>query len=121
MHDLLKDLFEEITFWDLRATKMNVQPAGRGLYRVTLQVEAQKLKGNALGKEKPVPMHDTIDVAVFDAEGKTLYRQQHRIRSGTQTIIVTVSRPPARAAIDPDHALLDREPDDNSVEVAGGS
>jgi hypothetical protein len=117
MHDLLKDLFEEITFWDLRAKKLDVQPAGRGTYRVTLQVDAQKLKGNALGKEKPVPMNDAIDVGVFDAEGKPLYRQQHRVRSGLQTISMTVPRLPASATVDPDHALLDRKPEDNTMKV----
>jgi hypothetical protein len=94
-------------------------PAGSRTHSVALEVEAQKLKGSAMGKEKPVPMNDAIEVAVFDADGKSLYRQPHRIRSGTQTITVTVKSPrkPASAAIDPDHALLDRKPDDNTAEV----
>src|SRR5688500_6159244 len=45
IHYLLKDLFEEITFWDLKTKKVDVQAAGRGIYRVTLDVEAQKVKG----------------------------------------------------------------------------
>jgi hypothetical protein len=112
---LLKDLFEEITFWNLRTKKADAQPAGDGTYRLTLQIDAEKLKGNALGREKPVPMNDAIDVAAFDAAGKTIYRQEHPIRSGAQTITITVPRAPARAAIDPDHALLDRKPEDNDV------
>ncbi|MFL6246217.1 MAG: ABC transporter permease, partial [Thermoanaerobaculia bacterium] len=115
MHVLLKDLFEEITYWDLRTKKTDVQPAANGRYRVTLHIEAQKLKGNAMGIEKPVPMDDTIDIAIFDADGRTIYRHPHRIRSGAQTITVIVTRPPARAAIDPDHALLDRNPKDNGA------
>jgi ABC-type transport system involved in multi-copper enzyme maturation permease subunit len=115
-HGLLKDLFEEVTFWNLRTKKADVQPSGRA-YRVTLHIEAEKLKANALGKEKPVPMNDTIEVALFAADGKPLYRQPHRIRSGAQTITITVPTPPARAALDPDHELLDRNPEDNEVEV----
>jgi ABC-2 type transport system permease protein len=115
-HALLKDLFEEVTFWNLRTKKADVQQAGNA-YRVTLHIEAEKLKSNALGKEKPVPMNDVIEVAVFAASGKPLYRQPHRIRSGAQTITVTVSAPPARAGLDPDHELLDRKPEDNAVEV----
>jgi ABC-type transport system involved in multi-copper enzyme maturation permease subunit len=115
-HELLKDLFEEVTFWNLRTKKADVQPSGNA-YRVTLHIEAEKLKSTALGKEKPVPMNDVIEVAIFAADGKPLYRQPHHIRSGAQTITVTVPTPPARAALDPDHELLDRKPEDNAVEV----
>lgn len=114
-HYLLKDLFEEITFWDLRTKKLDVQRLAAA-YRVTLHVDAQKLKGDALGKEKPVPMNDAIEVAVFDADGKALYRAPHRMRSGSQTITVTVPRAPARAEVDPDHELLDRKPEDNGMD-----
>ncbi|HYC89217.1 MAG TPA: ABC transporter permease [Thermoanaerobaculia bacterium] len=114
-HALLKDLFEEITFWNLRTKKAHARPAGNGTYRLTLEIDAEKLKGNALGRERPVPMHDTIVVAAFDAAGKTIYRQEHPIRSGAQTITITVPGAPARAGLDPDHALLDRRPEDNDV------
>lgn len=119
MHYLLKDLFEEITFRDLRTTKVDVQAAGSGTYRVTLHVDAQKLKADAAGKERPVPMNDMIEVGVFGADGKASYRQPHRIRSGVQTITVTVRGRPVRAGVDPDHELLDRKPEDNLVDVAG--
>lgn len=119
LHYLLKDLFEDITFWDLRTKRLDVQRAGAA-YRVTLHVEAQKLKADPLGKEKPVPMNDLIEVAVFDAAGKPLYRAPHRIISGSQQITVTVPRAPARAEVDPDHELLDRKAADNGAEVGGG-
>jgi ABC-2 type transport system permease protein len=117
LHYLLKDLFEDVTFWDLRTKKADVALAGNGTWRVTLHVEAQKLKGDAAGKEKPAPMNDAIEVAAFDADGKALYRAPHRIRSGVQTISFTVPRRPARAGVDPDHELLDRRPEDNEVDI----
>ena len=40
----------------------------------------------------------------------------HRVRTGAQTITVTVPQRPARAGIDPRHLLIDVEPGDN---VAG--
>jgi ABC-type transport system involved in multi-copper enzyme maturation permease subunit len=115
MHGLLKDLFEEITFWDLRATNIEVRAAAKGGHRVTLHIEAQKLKGDGAGNERAVPMNDPIEITVYDADGKSIYRATHRIRSGAQTIDLVVPRPPARAAIDPDHELLDRNLEDNSV------
>ncbi|HEU4520431.1 MAG TPA: hypothetical protein VFT12_00415, partial [Thermoanaerobaculia bacterium] len=118
---LLKDLFEEITFWDLRATRIDVGAAGNGAHRVTLHVEAQKLKGDGTGNERPVPMSDPIEIAVYEAGGHSIYRAIHRIRSGAQTIDIVVPRPPVRAVIDPDHELLDRTPADNEVVVETGS
>ena len=115
-HYLLKDLFEEITFWDLKTKKVTVQPAGKA-YRVTLEIDAQKLKGDPLGKLKMVRMNDLVDVAAFDAQGKTIYRQPHRIEGGIQTITITVPRPPTRAGVDPDHILLDRKPQDNEADA----
>ena len=121
MHGLLKDLFEEITFWDLRANGLVVNEAGRGAYRVAFTLKAEKLKGDGSGTEQPVPMNDLIELAVFDADGKPLYRAPHRIRSGEQTIHLVVPRRPVRAVIDPDHELLDRHPDDNEVVVEGST
>jgi ABC-2 type transport system permease protein len=118
LHYLLKDLFEEITFWDLKTKKAEVRRADE-VYHATIQIEALKLKSNATGKETPVAMNDAIEVAVFDAGGKTIYRRPHRLRSGVQTITVTVPHKPARVAVDPDHVLLDREPEDNMADVRG--
>ncbi len=111
---MLKDLFEDITFWDLRATRLDVQPAGKGAYRAIVHVEATKLKGDGTGNERPVPMNDPIEIALYDAGGKSLYRARHPLRAGAQTIEITVPRPPARAEVDPDRELLDRIPEDNA-------
>jgi hypothetical protein len=121
MHGLLKDLFEEITFWELSATAIDVKPDGKGAYRVSLHMEAQKLKGDATGIEHPVPMNDPVEILVYDAHRKPLYRAAHRLRSGAETIELVVPRPPAGAIVDPDHELLDRQPEDNEVVIKAGS
>jgi hypothetical protein len=45
----------------------------------------------------------------------------HRIRSGEQTITVTVPRQPTRAGIDPNHLLIDLKTDDNIKTVRAKS
>lgn len=80
--------------------------------------EARKLKGDGTGAERPVPMNDLVEIALHDAAGKSLYRNYHRVGSGLQTIELTVTAPPARAVVDPDHELLDRNPKDNAVSCA---
>ena len=51
--------------------------------------------------------------------GETLYLRMHRIRSGDQTITVTVPGKPTLAGIDPHHLLdwEEKEDDDNIAQV----
>ena len=62
----------------------------------------------------------TVSQRTF-GEGETLYLKQHRIRSGKQTIVLTVPRLPTRAGVDPYRKLIERERDDNVAEVGGKS
>ena len=67
-------------------------------------------------------MDDFVEIGVFapgtgESLGVPLYLQRHRIRTGKQTIRITVPGAPARAGIDPSNKLIDREREDNVVEV----
>lgn len=120
---LLKDLFEEITFWDFRMKSAEATKLAGGAYRVAVNVEAYKVKVGAAGRETRVPMNDMVDVTLFapakegEERGAVIYRQRHRIHSGLQTITVDVAREPESAGIDADYKLLDRERDDNVEKV----
>ncbi|HXK39856.1 MAG TPA: M1 family aminopeptidase, partial [Candidatus Paceibacterota bacterium] len=118
---LLTDLFEDITLWEVRADSAHVAPNGAAGYEVTLTVTGLKVKADSSGKEVAVPMNDLVDVGVFaPGEGwleKPLYLQKHRIRSGKQTITITVPREPARAGIDPHRKLIQRRTVDNIVDL----
>jgi ABC-2 type transport system permease protein len=130
LHPLLTDLFETVTLWDVKTGRAHVEPAGTGEYRVAIDVVAKKVRADSVGNETEVPMDDLVEIGVFadgdgdgdgDGFGAPLYLQRHRIRSGKQTIRVTVPRPeggaPARAGIDPYRKLIDRQRDDNVVAV----
>ncbi|HYH10567.1 MAG TPA: M1 family aminopeptidase [Thermoanaerobaculia bacterium] len=116
-HALLKDLFEEITFWDLRANAVRGERIAGGAHRVTVDVEAYKIKADGDGRERRVPMENDVVIAVYDAEDKPLYRQRHRVRNGMQSITVTVPGAPVSAGVDPDSELMDRIRTDNFVNV----
>jgi ABC-type transport system involved in multi-copper enzyme maturation permease subunit len=123
LQSLLRDLFEEVTLWEVKAERAHVEPSATGEYVLTINVVAKKMRADSVGNETPVPMNDLVEIGVFapgdgDGLGAPLYLKQHRIRSGRQTITVTVPREPARAGIDPYRKLIDRQRDDNVVEVA---
>ena len=74
---------------------------------------------DSAGVEVEVPMNDWIELGIVsaanDADGDIIYRQKHRIRTGRQTIVLSVSRPPARAGIDPWHLMVDLILEDNTA------
>src|SRR5687768_2056802 len=113
-HYLLTDFFETITLWDLRTTAIAAEPAGNGAWRVTLDIETQKFRADGSGKETEVPMHDFVEIGEYgDATADPLYLQKHRIRSGRQRVSVVVKGTPARAGVDPQQLLIDRNWSDN--------
>lgn len=118
---LLADLFEKDILWDLQATDARVEPTDTGAYRVTLQIVARKVEPDSVGREIEVPMDDWVEIGVFAAAerglGEPLHFGKHRIRSGEQTITLTVPQEPARAGIDPYHLLIDRDLKDNMANI----
>ncbi len=120
LHPLLSDLFEHITLWNVRTDSVSTTPGGAGGWRVTMYVNAAKARADSIGRQTPIPMDEPVEIGVFsddsvgaDGLGKQLYLQQHRIRSGQQTITVTVPTRPARAGIDPYRKFIERSRDDN--------
>jgi len=86
-------------------------------------VTARKVAVDGVGAETEVSMDDWVEIGVFapaDEEeelGEPLHFEKRRLRSGAQSITVTVPRKPGRAGIDPYHLLLDRDVQDNAREV----
>lgn len=117
LRPLVDDLLATITLWDLRATSARAVPVGDGAYRVTLDVDAAKLRADSVGRDRAVPMDDLVEIGVFasprpgERTGRPLYLAKHRVDSGRSTITVTVRGTPARAGIDPHRLLVARHRD----------
>jgi ABC-2 type transport system permease protein len=114
---LLHDLFEVNTFWTFDTKQATAVETTSG-WQVTFEVEAHKVDADSAGKETERPMAEWVEIGIFapaapgEMLGKPLYVQKHRVRSGAQTITVTVPERPARGGIDP-YNLLDWEEGDN--------
>jgi hypothetical protein len=118
LYPLLTDLFETITLWDLKTRSATSRRLPDGRYEVTLDVRAQKLRADEVGRETPTPMNDVIEVGVFAAANDApIYLARHRVKSGRQTLKIVVSQQPSRAGIDPEGKLIERVREDNVVKV----
>ena len=66
-------------------------------------------------------MNDLIDSGVFTGandQEKPLYLEKHWVHEGKQTFEIVVDQMPSRAGIDPLNKLIDRNGDDNEMDVS---
>jgi aminopeptidase N len=124
---LITDLFEKITLYDLKATRATARKRPDGRYDVSLTVSAKKLYATGLGKQTDAPMNETVDVGLFTAEpgrkefdpSKVVLFTRLPVRSGVQTLHLVADKPPRFAGVDPYNKLIDRDADDNTIRIGG--
>jgi ABC-2 type transport system permease protein len=126
--ELITDLFERITLYDVKVTAAQARRLPDGRWDVTVSVDARKLYADGQGRETPAPMNASFDVGLFTAEpGKknfdrsdVLLFERRPLRSGRQTYRFTVDRKPTHAGVDPYNKRIDRNADDNVKAVTAG-
>jgi len=122
---LITDLFETITLYDLkaRAAKARRRPDGR--WDVTLTYEAHKTHADGQGREIPAPITDSAEIGLFTRSpvrdgfkaADAVKVERVRILEGVHTLTLVADRLPTVAGIDPYTKLIDRNSDDNIVPV----
>jgi hypothetical protein len=125
---LITDLFEKITLYDLTTQRARAMKRPDGRWDVVLTISAKKAYADGKGKETPVAIApgELFDVGVFAAEpGKAGFGHKDvldfrtvPLRSGVQTVTITVDKPPKWAGVDPYNKEIDRNSDDNAIRVA---
>jgi len=125
LQSTIKDLFEQITIYDNRATATTAKKRKDGQYDVTVTIQTEKLRADSLGRETTLPLNDLIDVGVYGkpAEGKKIGKllaiQRTRMKAKTGTYSFVVKELPYEAGVDPLSYLADRIPADNLKKVTG--
>ena len=116
----ITDMFESIVLFDNKAVSASYTPTGDGKYRVTIAMETKKRKADGSGNETPMEINDLIDVGVFSGTKeklKPLYLKKQHFTEETSTAEVIVDEVPTFAGVDPYNKLIDRNPEDNLIEV----
>jgi len=126
-NQLITDLFEKITFYDIRTKAAGIRKLPDGRYETTLTVEARKFYADGKGRETEAPLAESIGFGVFasmpgwgpfDAKDM-LDRRSVALHSGVQQIRFVTAAKPAFAGTDPYETLIDRNSDDNVVATTG--
>lgn len=123
---LITDLFERITLYDLKTSKAVARKRADGLYDLTLTVSAKKLYADGLGRETEAPMNEMLDVGAFDMEPagtgfttkSVIAFEKRPIHSGVQMVTLVVRRLPKFAGVDPYSKLIDRNAEASGVKVS---
>jgi aminopeptidase N len=125
-HDqLITDLFEKITLYDMKATDAKAKKTADGKYEVTFTVEAKKMYADGRGKETEAPLDEPFDIGVFAVEpGKkdytndaVLLTDRRPMKAGRQQVSVVVDKLPKFAGVDPFNKRIDRNSEDNLTKV----
>jgi aminopeptidase N len=111
--DTITDLFERIILFDNKTNSVTATKRPDGKYLVTLTVASAKLRSDAKGEEKAVPINDLIDIGVFADKDRVLFSEKRRLTKPVQTFEIVVGEKPVKAGIDPFNKLIDRNPKDN--------
>lgn len=118
---LVDDGFNSIVLYDNKAETATVTPTPDHKFKVTLTVQARKVMADGNGNESPMALNDYIEIGVFKGkkdEEVPLYLKKTKITQEKNTYEITVDEMPTRAGIDPYNKLIDRNADDNMIDVS---
>jgi ABC-2 type transport system permease protein len=122
---LISDLFERITLYDMKASDAVAHRRADGHYEVRFTVDGRKLYADGMGHESEVPLDEPFDVGAFTVEpGKEGYArssvlslQRMAVKTGKQTVTLVLDQVPKLVGIDPFNERIDRNSDDNLTSV----
>ncbi len=129
-HDeLISDLFERITLYDMKASDATAARRADGSYEVTFKVQGRKLYADGEGRESEAALEEPFDVGAFTAEpGKKGYTrdavlsmERRTMKTGEQTVTLIVDQAPSFVGVDPYNKRIDRNSDDNIARVTEAS
>ncbi len=117
---LITDLFERITLYDLKLTDAVTRRDATG-WTTTLTIAADKFIANGKGAETKARLAEPIEVGLFTARPglgtfaakDVVILRREPVRNGIQKIVLRSKAKPTFAGIDPYNYYVDRNSDDN--------
>jgi hypothetical protein len=124
---LITDLFEKITIYDLKVTEATTKRVGKD-WVTTLTIGADKYYATGKGVESRAKLDEAIEVGLFTGRPgigafsakDVIVMKREPMHGGSQRITLRTGRKPAFAGVDPYNFYVDRNSDDNVKPVTGG-
>jgi aminopeptidase N len=117
---LITDLFERITLYDLKVTEASTRKVGTD-WVTTLTIAADKFYAGGKGAEAKARLAEPIEVGLFSARPglgefssrDVILMAREPLHNGAQRITLKSKRKPGFAGVDPYNFYIDRNSDDN--------
>jgi ABC-2 type transport system permease protein len=124
---LITDLFEKIAIYDFKAKEAKTKKLADGNWQTTISVEAGKFYADPKGNEKAVALAEAVEVGLFTArpgvgafgQKDVISIERKPVKGGKQTVVVVSKKKPTFAGIDPYNFYIDKNSDDNVIDVTG--
>lgn len=125
--ELITDLFEKITVYDLKAKSAVTKKSADGQWITSITVEMHKFYADGKGVEKEAPLSEAIEIGLFTARPSlgafnsknVISISRQPVKTGGQVIIIKSKVKPMVVGIDPYNFYIDRDSDDNLIDVKG--
>jgi aminopeptidase N len=125
---LITDLFEKITIYDMKATDATWKKRADGKYEVSFTVQGRKYYADGKGRQTEAPLAEPFELGVFSAQpGKkgfsaasVLAFERRPVVTGTQRVTFVVDGEPKWVGVDPYNKRIDRDSEDNLTAVGAG-
>jgi ABC-2 type transport system permease protein len=114
---LIADLFETITLYELRAVSATATPREGGGVNVRLRGKVKKFRADEIGREQEMPVDDDIPVGVLGADDKLLVEERVHVKGEDFEVVLRAPDGAEKAAIDPSSEMIDRHSDDNEIAI----
>jgi len=113
-------VFEHITLYDLKTESVEVVDREDGLFDINIVIQAALKRADGQGMETEHEFEDMVDIGAFSDDPEDLssdnfvqYLSKHLIKSGKNTITLTLKERPKYVGVDPFVKLVDRDSADN--------
>lgn len=124
-YELIDDLFKRITLFNLKAVSANAKKLTNGNYQIELIVEAKKFYADGKGQETQAELDQPLDIGFFIkkptdksfTDEDIIKVVSKRINHQKTKLTYEVKIKPNYAGIDPYLKMIDRNREDNLVEV----
>jgi aminopeptidase N len=122
---LITDLFERITIYDLKTIAPTAVKRADGKWDVSVPVDTRKYYAAGKGEEKEAALNDRIEIGLFTAmpgRGKfarsnVIWIGRLPVHSGRQIFHIITRTKPTFAGVDPYNFYIDRNSSDNVAPV----
>ncbi len=118
-HELIDDLFQQITLFENKTIAASYRKIDDEKYEVSLELELGKFYSDGQGNMSEATLDDWIEIGAFakpgfgEKYGKTLYRKKVKFNQKKRKITFVVDEQPDRVGVDPFSLLIDRNTADN--------